>query len=271
MAARAGLRSVFTNGKQARAFDQVAAMLLEHASKSPTVCWEAIALVHPEGHVLKHLTDEQRGRLFGLWTEELRELADYLRNLWQHDNLDLQQMIVQQGNNSSAWNAAAGAWNKARDQWFALLYVLGLEEILDAYCPGKVMRLMAADVARWHRMSGGDVDPATWVWRELPFPWDVFQHKLECTREMVDFACDQAGVASWVKPPPKKIPVKFQPTPELVHGVAVSSPFLATTLRKAGWFSGKETHPVEELVRVDRDENGFALGAKTVLEVDPTV
>jgi hypothetical protein len=221
--------------------------------------------------VLKHLSDDQKGRLIGMWTEELGRLATYLEDLFKADNLDLDKMIVRRGNNSSAWNAAAGAWNKARDQWFALLYVLGLENILDSYCPGKVMRLMAADVAYWHRLGGGDVDPATYVWQKLPFPWEVFQHKTQCSRQTVDFVCDQAKIPSWVQPPPKKIPTKFTPTPELVHGIAVSSPFLATTLRKAGWFSGKKAVTVDEVVEIERDENGFALGAKEAREVNQAV
>jgi hypothetical protein len=35
-------------------------------------------------------------------------------------------------------------------------------------CPGKVLRLMAADVAWWHRQSGGGLHQDTAVWKELP-------------------------------------------------------------------------------------------------------
>ncbi|GAA4221237.1 hypothetical protein FHR32_005316 [Streptosporangium album] len=47
---------------------------------------------------------------------------------------------------------------------------LGEEErgrLLDVACPGKAMRLMAADLAWWHRGTGGDVDPDTRVWASL--------------------------------------------------------------------------------------------------------
>jgi len=59
-------------------------------------------------------------------------------------------MVVKKGNNSSDWNIAAGAWNKVRTNWMTLLITLGLDEIIEANCPGKVLRLMAADIAQWH-------------------------------------------------------------------------------------------------------------------------
>lgn len=264
MVSRLGLRSQFTNKSQVRAFDTVAQMLLDHAKQSPTVCWEAIAYVHPEAEVLKRLSAEDRGRLFGVWTEELHRLADYLQDLWTRDGLDLETMIVRRGNDASSWNAAAGAWNKARDQWFSLLYSLGLEGVLEVYCPGKVMRLMARDLAKWHRMSGKGLDPATMVWSKLPRPWEVFKGQKECSGRTVQFVCDQYGVTSWVQPPPQKKAVTFTATPELVHGVTVSSPFLAGLLRRAGWFSGKEAHPVDVDVQVVRDEHGASIFADTL-------
>ena len=48
-----------------------------------------------------------------------------------------------------------------------------MEEILDRICLGKVLRLMAADVAAWHRLAGGGLDPDTQVWNDLPLPWEV--------------------------------------------------------------------------------------------------
>ena len=49
----------------------------------------------------------------------------------------------------------------------ALLYALDMDEVLDQMCPGKVLRLMAADVAFWHRAVGGGLEPDTAVWAEL--------------------------------------------------------------------------------------------------------
>ncbi|SHK53800.1 hypothetical protein SAMN02745163_03999 [Clostridium cavendishii DSM 21758] len=42
-------------------------------------------------------------------------------------------------------------------------YSLGTEEIVENICFGKVLRLMAADVAYWHQISGGDLDVDTMV------------------------------------------------------------------------------------------------------------
>ena len=75
-------------------------------------------------------------------------------------------MIVRRGNDSSTWNLMAGAWNKLRDGWFGLCDALGAGEIIERQCFGKVMRLMAADVAAWHRSLKGDDalhgDTAVW-------------------------------------------------------------------------------------------------------------
>jgi hypothetical protein len=38
--------------------------------------------------------------------------------------------------------------------------------------------------------------------------------------------------------------VPFQPTPELVHGVAVSNPYLAKILKQHKYFSGKDIKPI---------------------------
>jgi hypothetical protein len=153
-------------------------------------------------------------------------------------------MIVKRGNDSTTWNNTAGAWNKARDNWINLLYATGMEGVLDELCFGKVLRLMAADVAAWHRSTGGGLDPNTEVWNKLPFPWDVFEGQAVCTKEMVVNACAAAKLdpwkSGWIAPRPHDV-VPFRPTPELVHGVTVSNPFLATVLKKHRYFSGKNS------------------------------
>jgi hypothetical protein len=138
-----------------------------------------------------------------------------------------------------------------------------VSRLLDDLCPGKVLRLMAADVAAWHGASGGGLHPDTRVWAALPAPWDALARKARCTRAMVEAACRNHGVdpAGWTGPRPPKLPVPFRPTPELVHGVAIGSPGLATLLREAGWFTGKMAAPVAIPVVVDRDEHGAALRA----------
>jgi hypothetical protein len=128
------------------------------------------------------------------------------------------------------------------------------------------MRLMAADVAAWHRLSGGELEPDTFIWADLPPPWEVFAGTAECTREQVERLCRSHKVdpeaKGWTAPRRNRTAVPFQPSPELVHGVVVSSPQLATILKKAGWFSGKETEPVPpagESVSIVRDSTGFVI------------
>jgi hypothetical protein len=193
--------------------------------------------------VLSHLTDEQRGRLLGRFFSILNACAGLLREVWEAGGIDAEKMTVARGNDSSTWNIAAGAWNKIRSGWLALLHDMRMDSLLDEMCPGKVMRLMAADVAYWHRSSGDDVHPDTKVWASLPRPWDVLSGTVHCGRKEVIEACVAAGVdpkkAGWVEfSPPKKIE-PFTPTPELVHGISVGDPDLAASLRKLGVFSGK--------------------------------
>ena len=261
MSARMNLRSAFTNTSQIRAFDTIADLLYQNAKKSPTVNWWAIALVHPEKDVLKNLTDEEKGRLLGMWTETLHMLSDLLRDTYQANNFDLQNMIVRRGNDSSTWNSAAGAWNKAREHWLKLLHDLKMEALIEYYLPGKVLRLMASDVVRWHSYSKGSLDdalhPATKVWRDLPRPWEVFSGDEPCPRELVESVCERHNVAKegWSVPALDKTATQYTPTPELVHGVAVTSPFLAKLLNDSGAFSG---HGVKFAVNatVVRDEAG---------------
>jgi hypothetical protein len=114
----------------------------------------------------------------------------------------------------------------------------------DALLPGKVMRLMAADVAAWHRSAGGSIHPDTKVWRDLPKPWLVLAGKAVCTKGMIDDACARHGVdpisSGWSAARARTAIADFRPTPELVHGVTVENPYLAHFLRKLGAFSGKE-------------------------------
>ncbi|GGL94483.1 hypothetical protein GCM10010840_35620 [Deinococcus aerolatus] len=88
----------------------------------------------------------------------------------------------------------AGAWNRTRDGWMNLLYALDLDEVLDAVCPGKATRLIAADVAWWHRHSGGELDSNTRVWAQLSLPWMALSGEAPCTREIVRQVCLETGV-----------------------------------------------------------------------------
>ena len=256
---RCNLRSVFTNQSQKRPFDEICEMLLDRCENKKSIFgkffrssehdeptttnWWAISQIYPTPKVLAHLSDEQKGKLFGQWTTILQDIAELLDEIWSKSDINKQTMIVKKGNDSTTWNNTAGAWNKARDSWMNLTYALGLEYLLDDICFGKVMRLMAVDVAAWHRLSGGKLDPNTEVWNKLPLPWQVFSGNEACTKKMIVQLCNEAGLDSeksgWVTPRIHGVS-EFKPTPELVHGVTITNPFLATVLKQHKYFSGKK-------------------------------
>ncbi|MEJ5104551.1 hypothetical protein [Chryseobacterium sp. MYb328] len=241
--ARSNLRSTFTNQSQERPFDEICEMLFNRCLEtSDNTHWEAISYIYSDAKVLEHLNDEQKGNLLGKWTKILEEISDFLEELWNENDIYRKTMAVKKGNDSTTWNNTAGAWNKARDNWMNLIYALGLESILEDICFGKVMRLMAADVIAWHLSSGGKIDPNTEVWNVVPLPWEVFQERAFCNKEMIIKACQEAGIdpekSGWMAPRIHGVS-EFKPTPELVHGVTVSNPFLAKVLRQNKYFSGK--------------------------------
>lgn len=273
--ARCNVRSEFTIGGQQRPYDEIAQMLLRRCggealpapSSAPTrgwqglfgkrpvpapaggasptadVSWWVIAQVYPDPDVLVRLDNKQKGKLLGRWTAVLQELADHLRAIWDANTFRKSSMVVKRGDDSSTWNAAAGAWNKARDSWINLIYGLGMDFVLDELCFGKVMRLMAADVVAWHQSAGNALDPNTQIWAELPLPWEVFAGAAPCGRPQVEAACARAKLdpakSGWLAPRPHGV-VAFVPTPELVHGVSVSNPYLAAVLKRHRYFSGKQ-------------------------------
>ncbi|WP_338864746.1 hypothetical protein [Myxococcus stipitatus] len=242
--ARRNRRSVFTYSSQERALDVIADMLFARFKHHPCLeGWRAIAHVMPDVEVVSHLRDTDKMELFATWLAVLHDLADLLRRTWEKSHFNRSTMVVARGDDSSTWNATAGAWNMARQGWLGLVHALGMEDTLDTLCLGKVMRLMAADVVAMHRSTGGVLEPDTHVWASLPAPWEVLTGAAACTRRDIERACRQHGVDSeqkgWTTPPRQRGAVAFSPTPELVHGVAVSHPQLASALKKAGWFSGK--------------------------------
>jgi hypothetical protein len=267
---RSNLRSEFTISGQERPYDEIADMLFNRCKRGEEhTNWWAIAHVFPDPFVLSKLTDTQKGQLLGSWLTVLDDIADLLREVWDKSDINRETMIVHRGNDSSTWNNTASAWNKARSSWIALLHAMGMQQELDSMCFGKVLRLMAADVAAWHRAAGGDLDPNTKVWCEVPLPWEVLSGKAICTREMVEGVCQKYGVDpmknGWTAPPPDRRVAEFKPTPELVHGVTVSNPQLAAILRRAGWFSGKRGAALpddQSPVRVYYDPHGFVVGAE---------
>jgi hypothetical protein len=260
---RCNLRNVFTNQSQDRPFDEISEMLLNRCRGEQTKLfgfltkpktevlnntnWWAISHIYTSQDVLSNLTDEQKGMLLGKWTTILQEIAELLDEIWTVNDINREIMVVKKGNDSTTWNNTAGAWNKARDNWMNLIYSLGLDYILEEVCFGKVLRLMAADVVAWHFSTGGKLEPNTEVWNKLPLPWEVFQNKADCNKELVIKYCNQAGLdpekSGWIAPRVHGV-AEFKPTPELVHGVIVSNPFLATVLKRHRYFSGKNAKPL---------------------------
>jgi hypothetical protein len=241
--ARMKLRSEFTIGGQQRPFDGLSAALLALCEKNRKTRWWAIAHVFPRADVLARLSDQERGQLLGIWFNILQLLADRLDDLRARSDINMETMIVKRGDDSSTWNILAGAWNRARDHWIALVEAMGIDALFDTLMPGKVMRLMAGDVAAWHRLSGGGLHPDTLVWLDLPQPWQVLRGEVACTRADVEAVCALHNVDpvknGWSQPRDRKSVAEFRPTPELVHGVTVSNPYLADYLRRRGVFSGK--------------------------------
>ena len=240
---RCNLRSEFTIESQQRPYDQIAEMLMERCRKNKNANWWAIAFVYPVKAVLDHLTEAQKGELFGMWFSVLQEVGTLLQEVWSVSNIDRNKMIVRRGNDSTTWNNTAAAWNRARDAWMELVYALEMEAVLDRVCFGKVLRLIAGDVAAWHQRAGSALDLNTLVWREIPLPWEVLKGEANCTLGMIQDVCSRHGIdaekTGWIAPRPRTAIAVYRPTPELVHGVTVSSPYLATLLKKAGYFSGK--------------------------------
>jgi hypothetical protein len=241
--ARCNLRSVFTNQSQERPFDEICEVLFKRCKEnSENTNWWAISHIYTSDITLTYLSDEQKGKLLGKWTSIIQEISEFLEFLWNNNNINRQTMVVRLGNDSTTWNNTAGAWNKARDNWMNLIYAMGMDFILEDICFGKVMRLMAADVVAWHYLSESKLDPNTNVWNKIPLPWEVFQGKAFCNKELIIDICKQAEIdpekSGWIAPREHSVS-EFKPTPELVHGVTVSNPFLATVLKKNKFFSGK--------------------------------
>lgn len=247
--ARCNLRSEFTFEGQQRPFDEISDVLLKKCiDNSEETNWWAIANVYPNQIILVNLTERQKGELLGKWTSVLQDISIYLKQIWDENTFQSESMVVKRGDDSSTWNNTASAWNKARDNWMNLIYSMGMEFVLDEMCFGKAMRLMAADVVAVHKMLGNTLDPNTVVWNEIPKPWEIFSRDAVCTKEIVVDACNKAGLdaekSGWIAPRKHGV-VKFEPTPELVHGVTVSNPFLATILKKHKYFSGKNAKIIQ--------------------------
>ena len=86
-AARCGLRSVFTAGRQTRPFDRVGAALLDTVGAVDARGWWAAAHVFPDPAVLARLPADRLAALLGRFREELLFAAGVLRDLWAGERL----------------------------------------------------------------------------------------------------------------------------------------------------------------------------------------
>lgn len=239
--ARRNLRRQFSLSGKTNPYDEIAEMLFRRLGQDTD--WWMVARAYPQPPVIAKLTAVQQGEMLGRWYALMRGSADLLASSWD-PQVNRATMIVRRGMDSSTWNTMAQAFNTARAGWLNSIAAMGAEQLLDVACPGKVMRLMAADLAFWHRSSGSDVDPDTGVWSMLPLPWEVLNGAAVCTREDVAKTCRQfkvdAQAKGWTAPRQTGKVAKFKPTPELVHGVSIADPTWAALLRRAGVFSGKK-------------------------------
>jgi hypothetical protein len=249
-ASRTNVRRTFSLEGKANPMDEVAGMLFDRLSDNSD--WAMVALVLPSVEVLKRLSDAQKGDLLAQWSSMMMKAGEWLGTLNSKSSVDRAGMVVRKGNDSATWNLAAQAYNKARDGWINVLASIDGLDLLDAYCPPKAMRLMAADLVYWIRRSGRDpVAPDVRVAALLPAPWEVLSG-VPCNRGQVTRACTEIGVdpytSGWSGPRASRERALFEPTPELVHGIVIGDPLMASILRRGGAFSGKKVSP--ELIEI---------------------
>ena len=242
--ARLGLRTEFTSGPQARPMDTLASALLENATASPTCRWDVIASVYTTQRILDHLTEVQKGQLLGVYYNQLVAFSRSLDRSFDYKR-DRTQMVARPGDDSSTWNAASRAFNQARTGWINLVNGFGLDDALAARLPGKVPALVAADVAHWHETEGGSAHRDTLAFAKLPLPWQVVLGHETCTAAQVRAVADELGFdpdqTGWTQAYRQDGLAVTELTPELVHGVTVSCPLLAITLKQTGAYAGRHT------------------------------
>ena len=235
--ARKNVRRAFTLAGRENPVDQLAQGLLDAVLAGRGADWEMLAWVYPRPVVLARLTPRQLGVLLGDWHAVMAATAAELERAWPGDeSVNRMTMIVRRGMDSSTWNTMAQAYNAARAAWLGCVAASGALALLEPACPGKVMRLMAADLAWWHQSSGGDVEPNTVAWARLPLPWQVLQGTRRCTAADVRAACAQGRRGPRGQrldgPAAGRHPGASSRRPQdLVHGIAVADPAWAAVLR----------------------------------------
>lgn len=171
--------------------------LLEHALADPHVNLETLAKVHCSPRIVRLLSEEQVEHLQQLCWSELVWLANRLQRLWNPAWLE-RSMRLHSGDDSSAWNATARAWNRLRAMWLTIVTNSGQTHLLDTLCFGKVMRL----IPEFPMMeeAHGDVS----VFQRLPLPWEVVHGIATCPRSEVQRVCEEVGIdpvtSGWTSP-----------------------------------------------------------------------
>lgn len=240
LTANMGRRSIFTVGKQARAFDELADALFRSTSDHN---WFALAHVFPRADVVEHLSETQKVHLLDMALGMMRQSSDLLAKLAQSSDMQIATMIVRCGDDSTTWNQVAGAWNRARDMWLAMIVALGAESVLEVFMPTKAMRLMAGDVASWHAAVDGEqpLDPDTAAWRDLPKPWECMSDETPCPASKVYEVCATHGIDAdakgWTSPRMRLQIAPWIPNYDTVCGIQMAHPEVAWWLRKVGMFT----------------------------------
>lgn len=252
LAARANRRSIFMLGSQSRAQDTISAGLEKLLESDSQANWGQIALVKPTKNVISRLDPRERGVLVGIFHAAMADAADALEGLYSHLPERMRaEMVMVKGVDSSRWNAYAGALNTMRSAWISAVLASSLAEILDSYLPGKAPRLMASDLVWWYRNSGQELHEDTRMFGALPHPWLVVSGQAQQGRQdVLDVAKElnvDALTSGWVGPRTVIELERPEAEPALVHGIVVSDPALARTLRRCGVFSGKQLKNMDEL------------------------
>ena len=143
---RCNRRSTFTNQSQVRPYDEICEMLMNRCRESGTTNWAAIAHALPDSDVLERVSASDQGDLLGRYFETLKSAADLLGKIWEQNNINRKPWSFD-GATTQQLGTLLRLWNKIRHGWFSLLFGAGLQDWIESICPGKVLRLMAADVA----------------------------------------------------------------------------------------------------------------------------
>lgn len=257
LAARANRRSIFLIGSQSKAQDIISDGVFKALEESDTTDWFAVAMVKPTRDVIERCTPEQRGELVGLFHGEMQRWADRLAMLWPSLPERMRdEMVMVKGVDSSRWNAFAGALNTMRSAWISATLACELDEVLDSYLPGKAPRLMASDLVWWYRNEGKELHEDTRMFAALPRPWEITSGQVEQGRNDILTAARKLGIdaqaTGWVGPRHPQPLERPAPEPILVHGIVVSDPVLASSLRRCGAFSGKRLKHIEEMPEIER-------------------